>query len=140
MRYCYIFLFLLLPIVSAKEESNNFIHPLAFYDVLCWLSDTEEPYVTEFSISAVKTNRNKFPYDEVEIHGNIYKHSSEKNKMSIWYTKTENKGTIEVTLYVNGGGSLTTKHIITGKILSRTISNKTIEVFKVIGFKSVGRS
>ena len=42
------------------EEHSEIIHPKAFAMVTCWLSDTEQPVVTEISLDAVRINRNQF--------------------------------------------------------------------------------
>ena len=99
------------------------IHPKVFSMVECWLSDTQEPVVTEINLDAVSNNGNQF-YGKLTSDGTWTRVDGEDGRGFMRYRVIEKRGnTWYVEFQNNGGGSLTTSTII-----GFTLSHRTFKV------------
>ncbi len=118
------------------EEHSEIIHPKAFAMVTCWLSDTEQPVVTEISLDAVRINRNQFYGLVTSSEDGWVRYSDEESGGFLRYRTLEPTGGLHRVLFQdNGGGSLTVSTTIGYTIQNRNITTgqgeKSISVLKV---------
>jgi hypothetical protein len=132
---------LLISLFAMAYAEDRPIHPLALKQIKCWLSDTEEPVVTQFSITAVNINRNQFDYSNVTVKNNVVEWTDGAKICSYTMIAMEN-GIKRFVLLYNGGGSLTERDIIDGKIIDKVVNvngdKKTIEVLDVVAINPKG--
>lgn len=131
----------LIALSCAVPAADPPIHPLALRQITCWESDLEEPVVTQFSLDAVEKNGNQFYRDEVSVEGEWvrWRHGRE----SCNYHKTEvEPGLLRFEVFTNGGGTLTLKTVIDGRIMTRdlVVNGKPvrIRVFDVVAVNPLG--
>ena len=105
---------------APSQPSLPIIHPKVFSLVDCWISDTASPVVTEFSLDAVRRNRNQFDYDAIRVeHGWI---SADDEEECLRYRVIKQHGNTYVLEFQNtGGGSFTSRSIIACMLLTRRI-------------------
>lgn len=133
MKSAIIILMLSMSLMSLGK-GKEFIHPSAFKNITSWMSDIESPYITSFSITAVKANRNQFDYDKVIIKDNSYVYYEGEESMG--YSQKVVDGKYVINFWYNGGGSLTTGYVIVGEIIKKKISNKEIEIFNLLEYEA----
>jgi hypothetical protein len=104
--------------------------------ISCWLSDSEEPVVTQFSMDAIRRNSNEYDYDRVTVEDGHVVFREGRELISYELKKTDQR-TYEAHVYANGGGTLTTYTIITFRIVQKRIVRNgktiTLEVLDVRG-------
>ena len=101
------------------------IHPKVFSMVECWLSDREEPVVTEINLDAVHQNGNQF-YGKVVSDGQWTRVDTDDGRGYMRYSFLRKQGgSYFVEFQSNGGGSLTTSTTI-----GFTLSHRNVNVDK----------
>jgi hypothetical protein len=111
--------------VQAEESTTlamEDIHPTMFEMVLCRLSDTDQPVVTEFNLDAIRKNRNQFDFSEVK-HRQEWRESPGIDGQGLQrFRLLRSHGEIHTIEYqTNSGGTLTTTAEIEFSIESRSI-------------------
>ena len=114
------------------------IHPKVFQMVRCWLSDTEEPLVTEMNLDAVARDRNQFDFEKVKQEGEWTSCPGDDNRGFIRYRTVKSASShFTVEFQDNGGGSLTTSATIDFSIETREMKRDgkpfTAHVLRVEG-------
>ena len=113
------------------------IHPKVFEMVECWISDTEEPVVTEVNLDAIAKNRNQFDFSTVKKDGEWMECPTEDGRgfRRFKELKTE-KGHFAVEYHSNGGGTLNTASIIEFSIEKRELRKDgkliSVQVLRII--------
>lgn len=139
-----------LPVQETQEPKEDrtakgvrpLLHPSVFEQILCWISDTEQPVVTEFSLDALERNRNQFPY-AVRAHDGEWEEWQRENNAGFarYRFLPDEDGHFMVEYQDNGGGSLTTSTRIGFSVLTRTIAKnghpEKIRVLRVESIESV---
>lgn len=116
------------------------IHPKVFNMIDCWISDSENPVVSEINLNAVELNRNQFDYDKVKPDGEWVRCPVPESKDGFMrYRVLESKGNhYKIEYQENGGGSLTTSSIVEFDIQKRNIQRDgkpaTIRVLRVSSY------
>lgn len=98
------------------------LHPKMFEMVLCHLSDTEQPVVTEFNLDAIRKNRNQFDFDEIKSRQGWKETSGSDGHGFHRFRVLRSEGTAHSIEYqANSGGTLTSTAVIEFSVESRTI-------------------
>lgn len=109
---------------ATHKASHPPIHPKVFEKIQCWVSDTEEPVVTEINLDAVERNRNEYDKDEVTQEGQVvtWRSNDEKVEGFLEYRiLPAAPGHHLIAFSDNGGGTFTSKTYIGFSIQTRTI-------------------
>lgn len=98
------------------------LHPKMFEMVLCQLSDTEQPVVTELNLDAVRKNRNQFDFDEITSTQGWKETPGSDGHGFYRFRVLRSAGTAHSIEYqANSGGTLTSTAVIEFSVESRTI-------------------
>lgn len=98
------------------------LHPKMFAMVLCQLSDTEQPVVTEFNLDAIRKNRNQFDFDEIKSRQGWKETTGSDGQGFHRFRVLQSAGTAHRIEYqANSGGTLTSTAVIEFSVESRTI-------------------
>ena len=121
---------------NEEGPSLSAIHPRVFELVESWISDTEQPVVTEINLDAVAANRNQFDPAPIKKNGEWIEYTNEKGRgfKRFRELKTSN-GRSAVEYQSNDGGTLTTVSVIEFSIERREIHKDgrpmTVRVLRV---------
>ena len=123
----------------AAEASALKIHPKVFNMIECWISDVENPVVTEINLDAVEKNGNQFNEDGLKQDAEWLTYSAPDTDAFMRYRVLESKGKhYKVEYQENGGGTLTTAATIEFDIEKRNIhrdgSPLTVHVLRVSSY------
>ena len=115
------------------------IHPKVFSMVNCWISDSENPVVTEINLEAVEKNGNEFNEERLKHDGQWLQCPVPDTNGFMRYRVLESKGShYKVEFQENGGGTLTTASEIGFEIQNRTIQRDgkpaMIRVLRVLSY------
>jgi hypothetical protein len=106
----------------SEEASLPRIHPKVFSMVEGWISDSENPVVTEINLDAVEKNGNEFNQDGVKQDGDWLQCLVPDTNGFMRYRVLESKGNqYKIEYQENGGGTLTTSSIIEFEVEKRSI-------------------
>ena len=98
------------------------IHPKVFQLVESWISDTEQPVVTEVNLDAVTKNRNQFDFSTVRTVGEWIEYTTDNDQgFHRFRERKSSSGCYAVEYQSNGGGTLTTASIIEFTIEQREL-------------------
>lgn len=127
---------LFLPLLACAVHAADLpLHPLALRQITCWLSDHERPVVTQFSLDAVERNENQFFPNEVVVENGLVRWS--RGEETCAYRMAEiGPGLRRYEFFSNGGGTLTIRTVIDGRITTRDLmvdgKATRIRVFDVV--------
>ena len=126
---------------QGESQALPTIHPKVFSMVECWLSDREDPVVTEINLNAVRQNGNQFP-GKVFSDGEWTRVDSEDGRGWMCYRLLSRQGdSYTVEFQSNGGGTLTTSTTIRFTLSDRAVSvdgkRKRIQTMRI---DSMGRN
>lgn len=124
---------------APSQSALPVIHPKVFSLVDCWISDTASPIVTEFSLDAVRRNRNQFNYDALRVEDGWIIADDEEECLR--YRVIEQHGNTYVVEFTNnGGGSFTSHSTISCMLLTRRIEvdgkELDVQVVRITGHDS----
>ena len=98
------------------------VHPNVFGMIQCWISDTENPVVTEINLDAVERNRNQFDEDSLKQEDGWTVWHEADGRAFNRYRLIEARGNhYKVKYQENGGGTLTSSCIIEFTLETREI-------------------
>ncbi len=97
------------------------IPPEFFEKVCCWISDNEEPVMTEINLDAVERNRNEASGLRARSDEWVGREKENNEGFSRYRFLPDENGHHMVEYQENGGGTLTTSTRIGFSILTRTI-------------------
>lgn len=114
------------------------IHPRVFDMVTSWLSDRDDPVVTEINLDAVNANGNQFDFTQVRTEGGWTICPNDDNRGFLRFKQvTSAAETIAVEFQSNGGGTLTTstriEFVVAGREVRRNGQAVSLRVLRVIG-------
>lgn len=117
------------------------LHPKLFEMVLCQLSDTEQPVVTEFNLDAVRKNRNQFDFQAIQSTSEWKQVPGSGGIGFQRFRLLQSEGGHHTIEYqTNSGGTLTSSAVIGFSIASRTIQVEGVPVnTRVLRITSVSR-
>ncbi len=123
---------------SVVAQVKGVWHPMVFSMIESWISDIESPVVTEVNLDAVQRNRNQFDHDAVKREGAwvVYRVPEGGFKR---YRVIERKGNhYKLEFQDNGGGTLTTRSLISFTLDQREIlldeKPKAINILRVTSY------
>ena len=124
---------------AATQTSAFKIHPKVFNMISCWISDSENPVVTEINLDAVEKDGNEFNQDGLKQDGDWLQCPVPDGNGFMRYRPLESKGNqYKVEYQENGGGTLTTSSGIEFEIEKRNIHRDgkpvTIRVLRVLSY------
>ena len=124
---------------AATQTSALKIHPKVFKMISCWISDSENPVVTEINLDAVEKDGNEFNQDGLRQDGDWLQCPVPDGNGFMRYRPLESKGNqYKVEYQENGGGTLTTSSVIEFEIEKRNIHRDgkpvTIRVLRVLSY------
>ena len=123
---------------SAAARLDSPWHPLVFNMIESWLSDVENPVVTEINLDAVQRNRNQFDQDEVKKEGEWVVYRSPDNGFKRYRVIERKDNYYKVEYQDNGGGTLTTSAQIGFALEKREIvvdrRPKVINILRVTSY------
>ncbi len=121
---------------SQSVPEGPIVHPAVFPMVMCWISDTESPVVSEINLDAMLRDRNQFSFDEVSTDGEWFRVDSDLG-FEQYRVLSRRGNALTVEHHSNGGGSMTVSTLIRFEILSRRIEIDGIprdtRVMRIIG-------
>ena len=127
---------IMLTVCCGQAATDTLIHPKAFSMVSAWLSDSEQPVVTQFSLDAILQNRNEYDYTKVAGNGDWVVFTDEEQRIA-YRLKQLARDLQQAHLFAHEGGTLTTYTIITFRIIPKTITRDgqpvTLRVVDVTG-------
>lgn len=117
------------------------VHPQVFAIMQSWISDTENPVVTEINLDAAEKNRNQFPNDAIKEEGGwIVFRDAETKAFKRYRVVTAKQEKYKIEYQENHGGTLTISSVIEFSIVNRTINLNgkptSIRVLRVDSHKS----
>lgn len=126
---------------APSQPALPVIHPKVFSLVDSWISDMISPVVTEFSLDAVRRNRNQFGYDAIRVEDGWIIAGDEEERSSYRYrVLKQHANTYVLEFQNNGGGSFTSRSIITCMLLTRRIEvdgkEQDVQVVRITGHDS----
>ncbi len=123
---------------SAATRSDAPWHPLVFNMIESWVSDIENPVVTEVNLDAVQRNRNQFDQDEVKKEGEWVVCRAQDGGFKRYRVIERKDNYYKVEYQDNGGGTLTTSAQIGFALEKREIvvdrRPKVINILRVISY------
>lgn len=115
------------------------IHPGVFEFVMCRISDTEEPVVTEINLDAVQKNRNQFHRDDVSMRDGWITSKRDGGGFLRYKILDHSNDRYLIECQDNGGGSCTSSSKIGFEISNRMVIvdniEKTCRVLKVVSIQ-----
>jgi hypothetical protein len=135
----------LLAVAKETKESSGTaptlkVHPKVFNLITSWVSDSEEPVVTEINLDAVEKNGNEFNDDDLVADGE-WTRAKIDNGGFMRYRVLSGKGNqYKIEYQENGGGSLTAAAMIEASIEKRDVRKDgkpvSLRVLRVLGISS----
>jgi hypothetical protein len=132
--------------LAGEKNQNNRgpalkVHPKVFSMVVCWISDSKAPVVTEINLDAVQANGNEFDESVIEQEDEWTRCPGADGQGFQRYRVLEVKGNrYKVEYQDNSGGTLTSGSVIECTVESREIRTKgkpaTIRVLRVFSCDS----
>src|SRR3954447_603921 len=109
------------PASDAGASAPLKIHPKVFNLITCWVSDSEEPVVTEINLDAVDKNGNEFLDDGLSQDGEWTRFKTDDGGFMRYRVVSAKGNQYQIEYQENGGGSLTTSTTIDVEIAKREV-------------------
>ena len=130
-------LLLLLPFCVHGQDMV--IHPLALETVQSALADTEILEYPQISLTAIRTNRNRYPFGALTYDGKWVKYVTDQVSLKL-YIEWVSEDRLWVHFWANYGGSLSNYTGFLGRMTTKTVliddQEQTVEIFDILGIRT----